>query len=125
MNVIVWTLQILLAFLYLTGGSYKVFSYTELLKGPVPFPGAVWIGLGVLEIAGGLLVIVPAALRWMPVLTPIAGAVLAVETFVLAAIYARYSLAISVENPMTWAIVMGTLAAIVAWGTYARYAPAT
>lgn len=124
MNVIVWILQIVVAFLYLTGGGYKMFSYAELMKGPVPFPGGAWMALGALEVAGAVLVIVPAALRWMPMLTPVAAAVLAVETFVLAAIYARYSLAISVENPMTWALVMGTLAAIVAWGTYARYASA-
>jgi hypothetical protein len=122
MNVIVWTLQIVLAFLYLAGGSYKAFSHAELLKGSIPFSGGVWIGLGVPEVVGALLLIAPAALRWIPMLTPLAAVALAVETLTLATPYARYSLALTVENPMTWAIAMGLLAVVVAWGTYARYA---
>ncbi len=115
MTVLVWTLQIVLAFLYLTGGGYKALNYEELMKGAVAFPREAWIGLGVFEIVGAVLLVVPAALGRLPVLTPIAAAALAVETLLLAAIYARYSTAITVENPMTWAIVMGVLMTVVAW----------
>ncbi len=121
MTVLVWILQIVLAFLYLAGGGYKTFSYEELMKGAVAFPREAWIGLGVFEMVGAVLLIVPAALNWMPVLTPVAAAALAVETLLLAAIYASYSAAITVENPMTWAIVMGVLMTWVAWHGYANH----
>src|SRR5687768_4918487 len=113
MNVVLWILQITVAFLYVAGGAYKTFNPDELLKGMIPFSRSTWISLGILEMAGGLLVVVPAALKWMPGLTPAAAAVLAVETAVLAAIYARYSRAWTVENPMTWAVCMFVLVAVV------------
>jgi hypothetical protein len=52
----------------------------------------------------------------MPGLTPLAAAVLAIETLALAALFSRYSLQIAVTNPMVWALVMGLLAAFVAYG---------
>ena len=122
MTVFLWILQIAVAFLYVAGGAYKTFNPDELLKGLVPFSRQTWIALGILEMAGGILVVVPAATKWMPGLTPIAATVLAVETAVLAVIYSRYSRSWSVENPMTWAVCMFVLVAIVACGTYLRYA---
>lgn len=122
MTVLVWILQIALSFLYLAGGGYKTFNSQQLLTGPVAFPREAWIGLGVFEMIGAVLLIVPAALNWQPALTPLAATALAIETLVLAAIYASYSVRISVENPMTWAIVMGVLVAFVAWRTYGLYA---
>lgn len=67
---------------------------------------------------GAVLLIVSALTKWMPVLTPIAAAALAVETFILAALYARYSLDLAVTNPMVRAAVMGLLAAFVAYGRF-------
>ena len=95
------------------------------MKGPIAFSRPVWIALGVLEMAGAVLVVVPAAMRWMPALTPLAATVLAVETLALAVIYSRYSRVWSVENPMTWAICMFVLVAVVAYWTYRVYAAAT
>jgi outer membrane murein-binding lipoprotein Lpp len=73
MNVLLWVLQVALAFLYLSGGAYKVFKFDAL----------------------------------------------ALETLVLAALYARYSLKLAATNPMVWAAVMGLLVAFVAYGRYA------
>src|SRR2546421_891022 len=39
-----------------------------------------WRALGVLEMVGAVLLVVPAAAHWMPVLTPLAAAALALET---------------------------------------------
>jgi hypothetical protein len=63
--------------------------------------------LGVLEMLGAVLLVVPAAARSMPVLTPIAAAALALETLALAGVYARCSLEVAVTNPLVWAVVMG------------------
>lgn len=121
MNALLWILQIVLALLYISGGGYKTFNANELLTMGVPFSKGTWMALGVLEMAGGLLLVVPAATKWMPSLTPIAAGVLTAETLILAWIYSRYSTAFTVENPMPWALVMGVLAIVATIGTYMRY----
>jgi hypothetical protein len=124
MNVLLWVLQIVLALLYLAGGAYKVFMYDELAS---HLPGALsrggWGTLGVVEMVGAVLLVVPAAARWMPALTPLAAAVLALETFALAVLYARYSLEVTVSNPLVWSVVMGLLVAFVAYGRYVLRPP--
>jgi len=118
MNVLLWILQIALALLYLAGGSYKVFKFDQLATHLRALPRGGWRALGVLEMLGAVLLVVPAAVNWMPVLTPLAAAVLALETLVLAGLYARYSLKVAATNPMVWAVVMGLLTAFVAYGRY-------
>lgn len=126
MNVILWILQVPLALLSLAGGAYKVFGFDAVAKeaffGALPRGG--WSALGVLEMSCGVLLIVPAAIKWMPVLTPLAAATLAVESLLLAALYARYSLALTAANPLVWVVLMGLLAALVAWGRYPMRLPA-
>lgn len=116
MNILLWVVQAVLGLLCLAGGAYKVFSSAELANQMTALPPNGWRALGVLEVAGALLLIVPGALRWMPALTPLAAAVLTLETLALAALYARHSLALGAENPLVWAVVMGLLAAFVAYG---------
>jgi hypothetical protein len=124
MNVLLWVLQAALALLYLAGGSYKVFKFDELATHMRALPRGGWRALGVLEMVGAVLLVVPAAAQWMPVLTPLAGAALALETLALGGLYARYSLKLAASNPMVWAAVMGLLAAFVAYGRYALLPPA-
>src|SRR5438477_6623019 len=126
MNVLLWVVQVALALLYLAGGAYKVFSFAELAK--VPSTAALsrggWGALGVIEMVGAVLLVVPAAARWMPMLTPLAAAALAVETLALAGLYAQYSLELAATNPLVWAVGMGLMAAFVAYGRYALRPPA-
>ncbi len=119
MNVLLWVLQVALALLYFSGGAYKVFMFDELAKQMSALPRGGWRALGVLEMFGAVLLVVPAAARWMPELTPLAAAVLTMETLAIAALYARYSLQLAATNPLVWAVVMGLLAAFVAYGRYA------
>lgn len=119
MNILLWILQAALAFLFLAGGSYKLFKFDQLATYMQALPRAGWRALGVVEMVGAVLLIVPAVANWMPVLTPIAAAGLALETLGLAALYARYSLKLAATNPMVWAVAMGLLAAFVAYGRYA------
>jgi hypothetical protein len=98
-----------------------VFSFAELAKVPATaaLPRAGWGALGVLEMLCAVLLVVPAATRWMPVLTPLAAAVLALEALALAGLDAQYSLELAVTNPLVWVVVMGLIAAFVAYGRYA------
>jgi hypothetical protein len=121
MKVFVWVLQIALALLCLAGGAYKVFMFdqvaSEIWYGALPRSG--WGALGVFEMVCGILLIVPAAVDWMSAVTPLAAAALALETLILAGLYGRYSLQLTATNPLVWAVLMGLLAAIVAFGRYA------
>jgi len=126
MNVLLWVLQVALALLSLGGGAYKVFMFDELAK--VPAMGALsrggWGALGGFEMLCAALLVVPAAANWMPVLTPLAAAALALESLALAGLYAQYSLGLTATNPLVWVVVMALMAAFVAYGRYALRPPA-
>ena len=119
MNRILWVLQVTLAFFYFAGGFYKL-TKSDVLAGQVPAIGrGGWRALGLVEVLGAVLLIVPAVLRWMPSLTPFAAAVLTAETLALAVtFYKRYSLKLTPKNPTLWPLVMGVLVAILAYGRY-------
>lgn len=119
MNILLWVLQVALAVLYIAGGSYKVFKFDELASYLSALPRGGWRALGVLEMIGGVLLVVPPAVTGMPFLIPLAAAVLALETLGLAGLYARYSRKLTAANPLVWSVVMGLLAAFVAYGRYA------
>jgi hypothetical protein len=119
MNILLWVVQAVLGLLYLAGGYYKTFHGDVLANQFAAIPRGGWSALGLIEMLGAVLLIVPAATKWMPLLTPLAAAVLAVETLALAAVYARYSLKVSAENPLVWSVVMALLVAFVAVGRYA------
>src|SRR2546421_3398646 len=90
MNVLLWVLQAALALLCLAGGSYKAFMFDQVASeawyGALPRGG--WGALGVFEMVGGVLLVVPGATKWMPVLTPLAAAALVGENLALSALYA-------------------------------------
>src|SRR5256884_5379035 len=120
MSILLWVIQVALAFLYLSGGAYKVFKFDALANHMRALSRGGWRALGVVEMVGAVLLIVPAAAQWMPILTPLAAAALALETLALAGLYARYSLKLAATNPMVWAVVMGLLSAFVAYGQIGR-----
>ncbi len=119
MNILLWVLQIALAFLYIVGGAYKVFKGDTLVNYPPGLSRGGWGALGILEVVGGILLVVPAAVTGIPMLTALDAAVLALETLVLAALFARRSVKLVAANPLVWAAPMGLLAAFVAYGRYA------
>ncbi len=124
MNILLWVLQVVLALLYLAGGGFKTFNPDDVTKQITALPPAAWRALGVYEVAGAVLLIVPAAAKWMPALTPLAAAALALETLALAALYARYSLKLTATNPLVYALPMGLMAVLVAYGRYSLSPPA-
>jgi hypothetical protein len=123
MNLVLWIFQAVLALLYLAGGAYKVFSFDQVAEQFAAVPRGGWSALGVIEMLGAVLLIVPAALKWMPSLTPLAATVLTLETVALAALYARYSLTLAPSNPLLWALVMALMVGFVAYGRYALERP--
>jgi hypothetical protein len=118
-NTFLWVLQALLALLLVAGGGYKAMSAADLATQFPALSLAMWRFLGVLELVGGLLLVVPGAMKWMPALTPIAAAVLCVEALAISLVYARVSTRISAENPLVWSVAMVMMLAFVAYGRFA------
>jgi uncharacterized membrane protein YkgB len=121
MNLLLWILQLALALLSFAGGAYKVFSFDAVANQPFfgALPRGGWSTLGVFEMVCAVLLVVPVATKWMPTLTPLAAAALALESLALAVLYARYSLALAATNPLVYVVVTGLMAAFVAYGRYA------
>jgi DoxX-like family len=121
MNILLWVFQVALALLSFAGGAYKVFKFDELAKVPTTgaLPRAGWSALGVFEMLCAILLVVPAAAKWMPVLTPLAALALAMECLALAGLFARFSLKLTAANPLVWVVAMGLMAVFVAYGRYA------
>ncbi|MCK6480274.1 MAG: DoxX family protein [Planctomycetes bacterium] len=118
MNVLLWVLQVLAALLYGASGVMKVFLFDR-VSGDVPSFGALprggWMALGLLELLCTAGLILPAALRWRPVLTGISALVLAMESLVFIWVHVRYR-----ETPaIVMSGVLGLLMAFLAWGRLA------
>lgn len=73
-GIALWTVQVLLALLFLFAGGTKLVLPAEMLKGPVNFPELFIRFIGVCEFLGGIGLILPAALRIKTYLTPLAAA---------------------------------------------------
>ena len=115
MNILLWVLQALAAVLYGASGVMKVFMFDK-ISGDVPSFGAlprqVWTALGVLELVCATGLIIPAALRWHPVLTVVAAALLAIESLVFIWVHVQYG-----ETPtIIMCAVLGLLMAFIAYG---------
>jgi hypothetical protein len=121
MNVLLWIVQVALAIFSFAGGSFKVFRYEDLAQVPAAavLPQGGWSALGMFEMVCGVLLIVPAAIKWMPILTPAAAAALALESVILAVLFGRHSLELTAANPFVWVVAMALMAAFVAYGRYA------
>lgn len=73
-NVTLWTIQSLLAALFLFGGGFKLIMPAAALTAQIPVPGAFIRFIGVLEVSGALGLILPGILRTHRYLTPLAAA---------------------------------------------------
>jgi hypothetical protein len=73
-----WTLQALLALIFIMTGAMKVLMPAEMLEAQSPLPVIVPRFVGLCELAGALGLILPGLLRIRPILTPLAAAGLVV-----------------------------------------------
>lgn len=114
-HVTLWILQVLLAGMFLMVGYMKTMVPLEELSKTVPM--AIEMPLltrfiGVSELAAGLGLLLPAALRIRPGLTVLAAAALAL-VMVLAMVF---HLARGEYGAISTNIILGILASLVAWG---------
>jgi uncharacterized membrane protein YphA (DoxX/SURF4 family) len=114
MNVALWIVQVLLAIVFLFAGGMKlVMPIEELTKQmPLPLPGWFLRLTAVVEVLGAIGVILPWLLRIRPALTPLAAAGLVI-VMVGAVVY---TLAAGDIGSALIPLVVGLLAAFVAYG---------
>ena len=118
MNVALWIVQVLLAAVFLLSGGMKLVLPLDKLTGPVELPGAFLRFIGLMEVLGGLGLILPSLLRVRPGLTPLAAAGLVIIMIGATVI----GLSVGDVTMALIPLVVGILAAFVAYGRW-RVAP--
>ncbi|PYP62497.1 MAG: hypothetical protein DMD37_09740 [Gemmatimonadetes bacterium] len=117
MNVLLGILQGLLGVLYLVGGGMKVFMWERISQQVASnraFSREIWMGIGLFELLCAVALVLPAATRTFPILTPIAAIGLAVEGVLFAGLHYKYA----ERSPMMFSLVLAALAAFVAYGRF-------
>jgi uncharacterized membrane protein YphA (DoxX/SURF4 family) len=118
MNAVIWIVQVLLAIAFIGAG------LVHATQGKKPPRGMEWMSavpasflttIGVLEVAGGIGLIVPEATGILPVLTPLAAAALALVMVFAALFHLRRP---GETSNVAFNIVLGLIAVFVALGRF-------
>ena len=109
---LLWTLQVLLAALFLFAGAMKLILPLEALVVQSSMPGWFLLFIGVAEVLGGLGLILPGLTKIQPQLTPLAAAGLVIIMFGAVAL----SIADGQGSAAGIPLVVGILAAFIAYG---------
>jgi uncharacterized membrane protein len=112
-NAALWTVQALLALFFIAGsGAPKLLLPTDSLPMPIPLPAAMILFIGTCEVLGGLGLVLPGLTGVRRGVTPVAAASLTL----LALCAATYQLLAHQPESAVFALIIGALAAVVAWG---------
>lgn len=118
LNIALWAAQILLAVGFGMAGAMKTFSPLAEIAKTIPWVTSDFMLLvrfiGVSELAGAIGLILPAATRIQPKLTALAGAGLTI----VMALASIFHLSRGEVGALPTTLVLGGLAAFVAWGRY-------
>jgi hypothetical protein len=112
-----WTIQVLLAVVFLFTGGSKMAMSREVLAAQSHLPGSFMKFIGVCEILGALGLVLPGLLHVRPRLTPLAAACL---TIIMIGATVSTALLMPVALPLP--VIIGLLTAYVAYGRW-RLAP--
>jgi hypothetical protein len=118
MTYALWIVQGLLAALFLFAGGMKLVLPVEEMTKQIQLPGLFLRFIGVAEVLGAIGLILPGLLRIRPGLTPLAAAGLVIIMIGATVV----TLAIGMVVPALISLVVGLLAAFVAYGRW-RLAP--
>lgn len=112
---VLWIAQVLLALAMLSAGIIKLISADELLTSYYPLFPAVFIRfIGVCEILGAIGLVVPAALRIRPELTPLAAAGIAI--IMAGAVIS--TIAMGAPSAIAMPLILFLLAVFIAYGRW-------
>lgn len=112
---VLWIAQVLLALAMLSAGIIKLISADELLTSYYPlFPAMFMRFIGVCEILGAIGLVVPAALRIRPELTPLAAAGIAI----IMASAVISTIAMGAPSAIAMPLILFLLAVFIAYGRW-------
>jgi len=119
MNIVLWIIQILLALLFIFAGGMKIVVPTDLLMAQAPpgsthFPSFFMKFIGVVELLGGLGLILPGIFRRRQELTPLAAAGLVIVMIGAVVISVKDHGIMAGVTPL----IVGLLCAFVAYGRW-------
>jgi uncharacterized membrane protein YphA (DoxX/SURF4 family) len=109
-NVITWVLQVLLGLQFLFAGAMKFIMPVEEMTKDMPLPAAFLYFIGVAELAGGLGLILPGALKIKRGLTPLAALGLSIIMAGAVVLTGTKDLAMAMLP-----LVVGVISAFIAW----------
>lgn len=114
MSAALWTVQVLLALIFLFTGSMKLITPIEVLLAQMslPLPGLFVRFIGVAEVAGAIGLILPALLHIKPFLTPLAATGLVIIMIGATVV----TLISGMIAPALLPLVVGLLAAFIIYG---------
>jgi uncharacterized membrane protein len=122
MNIVLWVLQVLLGLAFLASGMVKATRDRGQLLERMPYVEDLSDGqvrtIGLLEIAGGLGLVLPAATGIAPVLTPLAAVGLAIVMIGATLLHVRRNEPQGIA--VTTVLFVGM--AVIAWGRFGPYA---
>ena len=113
-NVALWVVQTLLALLFLFSGGVKLSMPIEPMAKQAGLPGTFLRFIGVMEVLGGIGLILPGILRIRTFLTPLAAVGLVIIMIGATVIVFRMSGSVQALTPA----IVGVLAAFVAYGRW-------
>jgi uncharacterized membrane protein YphA (DoxX/SURF4 family) len=115
MNILLWIVQIALAWLCIAGGLFQVFKPDELeltvaaMRG---LPHGLWMALGIFSSLAGLGLILPGLMRPYRWLVPLAAVGVALESLLVSSFYLYFG----DSAPLPYSMTMVFLAAGIAFG---------
>ena len=117
MNILLWVLQIALAWLCIAGGIFQIFKTEELKKDVASMralPRGLWAFLGSIGCLAGLGLILPGLMNTLPILTPISALAVAAESVLISSFYLYYR----DFSPMVYSVAMAIMAAFISYGRF-------
>ena len=117
MNILLWVLQVMLAWLSIAGGAYQIFKLDELKTGVAAMrelPAPLWMFLGAFGCVAGVLLILPGLFGMLPRTTAWAAVAMVVHSLVITGLYLAYG----DRAPVPYTIVMALLAGFIAYGRF-------
>ena len=118
MNILLWILQVLAAVLFASSGVMKVFLFDKVSKDVPSFgalPRPLWTALGILELLGAAVLILPGILHSHTDLIIVAAAVLCGESLLFIWVHMKYA----EKTPIIMSAVLGVVMAFIAYGRFA------
>jgi uncharacterized membrane protein len=119
MNIVLWILQVLVAFMATAGSVWRFMNYDSMAK-DIPsvqaLPQAAWAAVGVFEVACALGLILPGILKKQG-LTSMAATGLAVEMLLITGLHLAYfGFKFEATNPACWSFGLCLVSAFIAYG---------